>query len=315
MLEFAPPSPAVGWTIVALWLGLVAASVAVRLVGRRTDMATRIELEERTNTWWWIVALLSLVILAGKLATIVFIALISYLALKEYLTALPIRRADRRVLLLAYLAVPIQYIFVGYADYGMFAIFIPVYAFIFLTFGLVLAGETAGFIRSVGVLHWGLMLTVYNLSHLAFLLVLPMRDGVSADGFALLLFVLIIVQANDVAQYVWGKLFGKHKIVPKVSPGKTWEGFLFGGATIVVLSLILAPFLTPFGWAHAAIIGAILAASGFVGDVALSAVKRDLGLKDMGNILPGHGGYLDRLDSLTLSAPLFFHFSRYFYGA
>ncbi len=98
-----------------------------------------------------------------------------------------------------------------------------------------------------------------------------------------------------------------------VSPGKTWEGLILGGLSAVALSVLLAPYLTPFSPGHALLIGFGLAVTGFVGDVTLSAVKRDLGIKDMGAVLPGHGGYLDRLDSLTLSAPLFFHFTRFFY--
>jgi phosphatidate cytidylyltransferase len=159
------------------------------------------------------------------------------------------------------------------------------------------------------------MLTVYNLSHLAFLVVLPLKEVAPAGGLGLLLFVVLVVQFNDVAQYLWGRLLGHRRITPSVSPGKTWGGFLGGLATSAVLALAIAPWLTPFGPAAALAMGALLATLGFFGDVTLSAVKRDLGLKDTGSALPGHGGLLDRLDSLTLAAPVGFHLIRYFYGA
>ncbi|MER2529688.1 MAG: phosphatidate cytidylyltransferase, partial [Candidatus Competibacter denitrificans] len=105
----------------------------------------------------------------------------------------------------------------------------------------------------------------------------------------------------------------KHKISPTVSPNKTVEGFVGGAMTTLLLSALLAPWLTPFGLRDALLAGALIAVAGFFGDLSLSALKRDLGIKDSGRLLPGHGGILDRIDSLTYTAPLFFHFSRYLY--
>jgi phosphatidate cytidylyltransferase len=226
-----------------------------------------------------------------------------------------VRPADRVILALAYLAIPVQYCFVWTQWYGMFSIFVPVYAVTLLTAATVLVGETRGFIRSNATLHWALLLTVYNISHLGFLVVLPLEHAVPAGGLGLLLFVLVAVQFNDVAQFVWGRLFGRARIVPTVSPGKTWEGFIGGAATSMLLAVVIAPSLTPFSPVAAAAIGLALAVCGFLGDVTLSAVKRDLGLKDIGMALRGHGGILDRVDSLTLAAPIGFHIIRYFYGA
>jgi phosphatidate cytidylyltransferase len=130
-----------------------------------------------------------------------------------------------------------------------------------------------------------------------------------------MLFVLVVVQFNDVAQFIWGHMLGRTPIVPAVSPSKTWEGFLGGIVTSMLLAIILAPRLTPFNTLAAALLGMTLSICGFFGDVTLSAVKRDLGLKDTGTILRGHGGILDRVDSLTLAAPIAFHIIRYVYGA
>jgi phosphatidate cytidylyltransferase len=198
----------------------------------------------------------------------------------------------------------------------MFIIFIPVYVFLFLPLRMVLVGETKAFLRAAGTLHWGLMTTVFSLSHIAFLLVLPEATAnisPSVTGASLVLFLVFLTQMNDISQYLWGKWLGKHKIIPKVSPNKTWEGFLGGIVNTVLLSLLLGTLLTPMSFLFCFYAGLLISISGFIGDVTISALKRDLGIKDSGQLLPGHGGILDRIDSLTYTAPLFFHFIHYFY--
>jgi phosphatidate cytidylyltransferase len=214
----------------------------------------------------------------------------------------------------AYLTIPLQYYFVADNWYGMFIVFIPVWVFFLLPFRLILAGQTEGFLTSVTAISWGLMITVFAVSHAAMLIMLsPVSEFVPAGGAGLLLFMIILNQGNDVAQYVWGKAFGKRKIMPLVSPKKTWEGFLGGIVTTTAVAVIIAPYLTPFSPGFAAFIGIVIAATGFIGDVTFSAIKRDMGIKDAGSLIPGHGGILDRIDSLSLTAPLFFHLTRYFY--
>lgn len=312
--------PVVLWTLVAIVGVLCVASFAVAALfwaGRSSD-----ELVQRMQSWWNIVAVVVLAILAGPTATVVLFALISFVALKEYFSMIPARRADRRVLIWAYLAIPLQYFWVGAERYGFFIITVPVYLFVWLPVVMVLIGETKGFLRSVGTFHWGLMACVFSLSHAAFLFALP---GMAAapvtspalpdhgvSGAALLLFLLIVTEGNDICQYIVGKLFGRVKVVPSVSPGKTREGLIGGALAAIGLSLLLAPFLTPFeGW-FAAAIGLLIALGGFLGDITISAVKRDIGVKDAGSVLPGHGGILDRVDSLIFTAPLFFHYTLYF---
>ncbi|MCP4383101.1 MAG: phosphatidate cytidylyltransferase, partial [Hyphomicrobiales bacterium] len=251
----------------------------------------------------------------GATAVAILFALVSFLALREYLSIIPVRQVDRTAILLAYIAIPLQYWFVVDDWYGMFSIFIPVYAVAVIAFRLVIAGETKGFIHSAGTLQWGLFLTVYNLSHVAFLMELDMAVALPAGGAGLVLFIVVVTAFNDVAQYAWGKLFGRHAIVPKVSPKKSVEGFVGGVASSAVLAALLAPWLTPFGLAEGVVAGAALGCLGFAGDVTVSALKRDLGIKDSGGLLPGHGGILDRLDSLVFSAPIFLHAVRYWYGA
>lgn len=276
---------------------------------------TKKDVITRVQTWCWIVAFLLPVFLAPAPWPQIVLGCISFMAFKEFITLTPSRNQDRWAFLWAYIAIPLQYIWVGMAWYGMFIIFIPVYLFLFLPSRMVLAGHPQGFLQATATLHWGLMTTVFSLSHMAYLLALPEHTGRygTVTGAELLFFLIFLTQINDVAQYVWGKTLGRRKILPLVSPNKTWGGFLGGLGTTVLLCVLLGPVFTPLqGWT-ALLLGLLVGVFGFVGDVVMSAVKRDIGVKDSGTLLPGHGGILDRLDSLSFTAPLYFHTLYYFY--
>lgn len=310
---FAGVPEAVQWTLTGVFAVLVLSSAAVFVLTRARPEADFAELDARIRSWWVMAGIFGLALVLSPVVSVVFLGFVSFLALKEYLSLIPTRRADRRVLFWVYLAIPVQYYWVGIAWYGVFIIFIPVYMFLLIPVRMVIQGATEGFLRAVGTLHWGLMVTVFSLSHAAYLLVLPKPDDPGAGGAGLLLFLVILTQANDVFQYLWGKTLGRRPVLPKVSPNKTWEGLIGGVATTVVLATGLSLVLTPFSLWHGLLAGAIIGIAGFFGDVTVSAVKRDLGVKDTGGMLPGHGGVLDRVDSLTFTAPLFFHFTNYLY--
>jgi len=267
-----------------------------------------LELRLRVKTWWLIVAVFVAAVLFNRTVSVTILGFISFLAFKEYLSLIPTRRADHRVLFWAYLSIPMQFYWVWIGWYGLFIIFIPVYMFLLLPMRMILIGETQGFLHAIGTLQWGLMITVFSLSHMAFMLVLPPEINPAGGSMGLLIYLVFLTEINDVAQYIWGKSLGKRKIVPKVSPNKTVAGFLGGVATTTLLAVVLAPWLTPLSQYEALAAGILIGLAGFVGDVTISALKRDLGVKDSGAILPGHGGILDRLDSLTYTAPLFFHY-------
>ena len=292
---------------------LVTATLVVWILGRARPGLDLGEIRQRVRSWWIMVAVFAVALVVSRNVSLVFFAFLSFLALKEFLSLIPTRRADRQVLFWAYVTIPFQYWWVAREWYGMFIIFIPVYIFLLLPMRMVLIGETPGFLRSVGTLHWGLMVTVFSLSHVAYLLVLPTAGNPMGGGPALVLYLVFLTQFNDVAQFVWGKLLGRHRVVPKVSPNKTWEGLLGGVVTTLVLAWLLAPLFTPLDPFHALAAGLMIGLGGFLGDVVISALKRDLGIKDTGALLPGHGGILDRIDSLTYTAPLFFHFVYYLY--
>ncbi|MFI4935634.1 MAG: phosphatidate cytidylyltransferase [Caulobacterales bacterium] len=140
----------------------------------------------------------------------------------------------------------------------------------------------------------------------------PANEPMPAGPAGLVFLLLVATEANDVAQYCWGKLFGRRKIMPTVSPNKTWEGFLGGWATTAALIWFAGPIFAPLAGMNLAIMAAVLPLAGFAGDVTLSAVKRDIGVKDTSHLIPGHGGILDRIDSLTFTTPLYFHLLTFF---
>jgi phosphatidate cytidylyltransferase len=274
-----------------------------------SDAAT--ELSKRVVSWWWMISVFTFAILTSRAVSFAFLGFMSFLALKEYLSLIPTRRVDRSILLWAYVAIPVQYYLASIGSFGLFMVFIPVWMFLFMPAAMTLAGHTEGFLRAIGLLSWGLMITVFSLSHTALLLSFGTKLGHAAGP---LLFLVALTELNDVAQFTWGKLTGRHKIIPKVSPKKTWEGFIGGVLTTALVAYFVGPYLTPMTslWSGAA--GAMIAGTGFLGDVTISACKRDLGVKDASNLIPGHGGILDRVDSLIYSAPVFYHLLHYFYG-
>jgi len=146
---------------------------------------------------------------------------------------------------------------------------------------------------------------------MAYLISLPPIEGFAAGGKGLLLFLIFITQMNDVMQFVWGKLLGRNKILPKISPNKTWEGFLGGLLSSIVIGYFMR-FLTPLSELEVILVSFLIAGVGFIGDVIVSAIKRDMGVKDMGGAIPGHGGVLDRIDSLSMTTPIFFHMVYFF---
>ena len=307
--------PNVVYATLGIYALLIIATLIVAALRWRNPGERYAELSARTSSWWWMIGAFTLAVLLNQTVAVIFLAFISYLALKEYLSLIPTRRIDRAVLLFAYLAIPIQFYWAAIDWYGMFIVFIPVWMFLFFPALMALRGETEGFLRAVGTLSWGLMITVFTLSHMAMLLVSGDAASPVAGGVGLLLFLVVLTQFNDVAQYTWGKLFGRHKVTPTVSPKKTWEGLAGGIATTIAVAALIGPYLTPMDWQWSALAGGIIGVAGFLGDITISAVKRDLGVKDTGGLIPGHGGILDRVDSLTYAAPAFVHFIRYFFYA
>ena len=266
------------------------------------------ELLLRTKSWWIMAGIFITAALVHPGISFVAFGFLSFAALRELSSiSKNARIEDRSVIFWAYLAIPVQYYIAYMGWFAPFLIFIPVFMFTWIPFLLVLKGHTQDIARSMSVIPTHLMLTVFSISHLAYLLSLPELPGFEVGGRGLLLYVVFLTEMNDVFQFTWGKLLGRRKIIEKISPNKTWEGFI-GGLLSTVAAAYFLRFLTPFSTEIALLAGLLIACSGFVGDIIVSAIKRDFGLKDTGTAIKGHGGILDRIDSLAISSPFFFYF-------
>lgn len=278
------------------------------------DNPTIENLNARIAAWWGMVALMALAMLAGRGGVIVLFAICSFAALREFITLTNRRLADHWAIAAAFFMVlPGQYYFIWTDWYGMYSIFIPVYAFLLMPIIAVLHGDTENFLSRISETQWALMITVYCASHLPALLLLDI-PGYVGRNILLIAFLIVVVQLSDVLQYTWGKLVGRHPVAPKLSPSKTWEGLIGGVVSASAIGMLLW-WMTPFSPFQALLMSLILTLAGFFGGLVMSAIKRDRGVKDWGHLIAGHGGFIDRLDSVVFAAPFFFHITRYYWSA
>ena len=305
----------------ALWLmagvfGLLAiASIVGYVLGRRivgaseSTRRTVANLNARLRAWWVIVSVCALTLLLGRVGGCVLFGLASLWALREFLSITLTRSESQPALFWVCLIIAsLQYTFVVFQWYGMFVTLIPVCALLFIPAWLAVCGEHEHYLDRVTRTQWGLMICVYCVSYAPALLTLQFPDPRQRPR--LLLFFLLVVELSDVCQYLWGKWLGRHKIAPQISPNKTWEGFIGGVGTATGLGTGLW-WITPFNPWQAAGISLVITLLGFAGGLTMSAIKRERGVKDFGTVVVGHGGMLDRLDSLCFAAPVFFHLTRY----
>jgi phosphatidate cytidylyltransferase len=293
---------------------LVAGAVAIILRKRAGPTPNPVldNLSARIKAWWIMVILLGGAFLLGRRAVILLFALVSFAALREFITLTPTHRADHVAVFLGFFVVlPMQYWLVWADWYGFFAILIPVYAFLILPIAAALFGDVRNFLARTAETQWGVMVCIYCISHVPALLTLNI-PGYRHRAHLLVIFLLVVVQSSDVLQYVWGKLLGRRKIAPELSPSKTVEGFAGGVACATLLGMALWR-ITPFTPLQAAGMALVCTLMAFCGGLVLSAIKRDRGVKDWGHLIEGHGGMLDRLDSVAFSAPILFHLTRYFF--
>jgi phosphatidate cytidylyltransferase len=296
---------------------LVAASVIGFLLERRYAGQKPNEVVENLNSrirsWWVMVIAIGIAFVFGKAGVILLFAFASFTALREFVTLLPTRRGDHTALVIAFFVVlPLQYYLIWIEWYGLYSIFIPVYAFLLLPIVAALRGDTQDFMPRIAGVQWALMICVFCVSHVPALLTLDI-PGYQGRQLLLIAFLVLVVQSSDVLQYVWGKLLGRHRIAPSLSPSKTVEGFVGGvlSATLVGAALW---WITPFSFWQAAGMALLINLMGFFGGLVMSAIKRDRGVKDWGQLIEGHGGMLDRLDSVVFAAPVFFHATRYWWA-
>lgn len=291
---------------------LVASAVGWKLKQRTQGQPNAVvdNLNQRIQAWWVMAGVLGIAFGLGHTATLLIFALMSFFALREFITLVPTRSGDYPALLAAfYVVLPLQYGLIALDWYGLFSIFIPVYVFLLLPILASLEGDTQHFLERTAKVQWGLMIAVFCISHVPALLTLKI-PGYSDNPVLLILWLVLVVQLSDVLQYVCGKLWGKRKVAPLLSPSKTLEG-LVGGVALATLIGAALYWVTPFSPIQALGMAFLVNVLGFLGGLVMSAIKRDRGIKDWGHMIEGHGGMLDRLDSICFSAPIFFHVLRY----
>jgi len=300
-------NPNILWSGIAIFAAM-AVGTAVRLC--TLDRSDRTLTRSRLNSlrsWWIVAAFILACAIGGKVAAVPLFAVVSLLALREFIHLTFKSAPDRWLLVAAYALIPMHYVWIWFGWERVFVVFLPLACLFLFGVRMILAGQTAGFVRTEAILVWGMLLTVYCLSHAVLLFDLPERPNPVAGGAGWFLFLVILIESNDIVQALVGRQFGRHKLVPRVSPHKTWEGLLGGLTATALLAVLLAPWLTPFSPAAASAAGLLISCIGLLGDLNMSAVKRDIGAVESGTLLPGQGGILDRVDSLTFAAPLFYY--------
>jgi phosphatidate cytidylyltransferase len=248
----------------------------------------------------------------GRIATIVGVALLAIFGFKEFARATGLYNdwwmtggvylGIAAVAASALMRDPVRDV-AGW--YGLFST-LPVYVVSVLLAIPILRNQPRGQLQSVSLAILGFIYLGWMLSHVGFL-------ANSRHAYGYLLFLLFAVEGNDIAAFISGKLFGRRKLRTQISPNKTLGGSLGALAVSLALPWLLWFSFPHFGPLQLVLTGLIVGIGGQLGDLAISFIKRDIGVKDMGALIPGHGGLLDRIDSLIFAGPLFFHMVRWFY--
>ncbi|OAB47404.1 phosphatidate cytidylyltransferase [Paenibacillus antarcticus] len=262
----------------------------------------------RIKTWWGMFFIFCLATLFNPVVSLLSLMALTFFALKEYFSMIKTKKADRRLFLWAYLAIPVQFYWIYTEWYGMFIVFIPLYVFLFLPIPRLINKGTVGFLRSVSSTQWGLMLMVFGLSHLAYF-----QFATPQYGAGLVMFLVVLTQLNDVIHHLASIYFGKRKIVPTANPNLTWEGFACAFLITAGVSYLISPYLTPLSPTFGLVSGMLISLSGFFGSLTVSVLKRDLLIGDDDKFVALKKSYLSRVDSLAYTSPVFFHMIRYFF--
>ena len=292
-------------------LSLVATGAGQWVASRTLDTARLARLavvNSRVRSSWSVLALFTVAFVIGPNALLVVFALASFFALREFVSLTPIKSSDHWALVVAfYLVIPAQYVLLGFGRTNLFAVFIPVYVFLLMPVVMALKQDTELYLQRVAKVQWGLMVSVYCVSHAPAIATLPIR-GYEDRGPLLLLFFLLILFLTDLLQVIASTLLGGVPLT--VNANKTAKGALGGGAAGVLIGTALW-WMTPFLWWQAFLMSSLIVVSGSVGTVVLSLVKRSLGAKQWDSELVLTRGVLERLDALMFAAPVFWQVTRY----
>lgn len=294
--------------------------IALRLVSNflkvRSDTdsarATVENLDSRIRAWWKMCVVFVLCLLFGRVAALVLFGVISFMAMREYMTLVPTHRSDHLTLFWSFFViVPLQYYLLGIQWFTFFVVILPFFAFVFIPTSIAIEGDSSHFLERVAKIQFAIMVCAYCLSHLPALLFLHIPNLPGSDA-RLLLYLVLVDQLSDVLQFIWGRLIGKRKVAWRVSPDKTWEGFVGGVLSATAIGAALW-WITPFTPQQSAAISLAICILGFAGGLVMNAIKRDIGIKDFGVVVEGDVGILDRIDSFCFAAPVFFHIVRFYF--
>jgi len=319
------PDSALYWTLATIFSALIAGSIIRFIALRHSDEAKRKQRLASLRTWWMLAIFMSAGLLLGRLGICLLLATASCIGWFEITRLLGTRQQDQFAIRAGYGLILINYLLILFEMTSLYVVFLPLMSSMVFAVLLLIQDEPKGYIRSTGALLWGMLFLGYGVSHAAFLFTLPQTASGPLGPAGWFLFLVILTECDDIFQAIVGRLFGNHKkhlIAPVISPNKTWEGFLGGMLIIVMLAPLLAPWLTTLGdqagpWGLAEplqplvapmLVALLISCAGFFGDINMSAIKRDAGVKDGSKLLAGMGGVIDRVDSLTMTAPVFVYF-------
>jgi phosphatidate cytidylyltransferase len=291
------------------------ATALVQALRQRADSGLNVAMLEtfrlRIHAWWVLCSLLAAAFFLPQPATVVLFGLMSFWALREFITLTPTRPGDHHTLFWVFFVItPLQFVLVGMSNYALFSIVIPVYAFLFIPARIALAGDYKRFLERTAKIQAGLLICVYCLSYAPALLTLELPNPTPGASARLLFFFVLMAQLSDSLQYAWAQIPSRHVIVPAINPTRTWEGLIGGAGSVTLIGAMLC-WATPFELWKAAALSLVTAIMGFAGGLTMSAIKRDRGVQDYGTLVEGHGGVLDRIDSICFAAPVFYHLAKY----
>ena len=307
LLNFSNP---ISYRLVVFACLLVVATIIFYTLHRFSPSSLSQNLKQRTNSWWVIFALFILLMGIDNRITFIGFAFISFIAHREMVSNISLPFSARRTILWSYLAIPIQYALAYYGNYMLFITFIPLTMCFLLSLRTIIEDSPEQSLQVFSQLLWSLLITTYTISHIVYFISLPAIPGTIKSYQSFIFFLIFICQVNDIFQYISGKIFGRFSIAPQISPNKTYAGVIGG---ILGSSLLAYSFssLMPLTVIQSVFLGAIISVTGFLGDLNISAIKRSLNVKNMSDFIPGHGGILDRIDSLTFSSVIYFYLIYY----
>ncbi len=309
------------WALLGIVLVLLSLAT---FVGRWLQRQTTLGLDKRSvdsfnsrvNAWWFFSLVLGIAFFQPTL-TVVLFGLLSFWALREFVTLTPTSMGDHRALFwVFFFFTPMQFVLVSLNYYDFFSILIPVYAFLFIAARVAISGDFKRFLERVAKVQFGLLVCVYCLSFAPALLFLECKnmDGNYANA-RLLFFFVTMVLISELLQFLLGRMFGKHVIAEVVDSTRTWEGVIGGSGATAIIGMSLY-WATPFpAWWQAAAMAALIAVMASAGAMTLAAIKKDRGEVSTGTLIEGHAGVLSRIDAVCFAAPVFYHVTKYFFGA